>query len=115
MPAPPTNGLDEVQIAMISSRPGTIDSLLQADTTIGNSGDEFSTEQFKDKQLKPVTLYLRDGILPEVEKSAKSCSSNIVHYSKWNSVLYVYRSNSNKYIMSGGSTAFTTQDHAKIP
>ena len=35
MPAPPTDGLeDEVQIAMISSQPGTIDSTLQADTAI---------------------------------------------------------------------------------
>jgi len=103
---------------MISSQPGTIDSLLQADTAIGNGSDEFSTEQFKDEQLQPVILYLRDGILPEAEKSAKNIIVQatlyyIVHFCKWNSVFC--RSNSNRDIMSGGSTAFTTQDHARTP
>ena len=85
MPAPPT---DEVQIAMISSQPGTIDSLLQADTAIDNSSDEFSTEQFKDEQLQPVILYLRDGILPEAEKSAKNIVVQATLYTIVNGILY---------------------------
>ena len=59
MPAPPTNGLDdEVQIAKVSSQPGTIDSLLQVDTVIGDSSEEFSRKQFKDELLQLSFLVL---------------------------------------------------------
>jgi len=73
--APPVNGLnEEVQVAAISCQPRTVDNLLQCESETGVSkcNDTFCDEQFKDWQLQPVILYLKDGVLPEDAKSASN-------------------------------------------
>ena len=91
MPAPPTNGLnEEVQVALISCQPETIDNLLhnESETEIGNSDNTFCNEQFKNQQLQPVILYLRDGVLPEDAKSAKKLAAEASLFTIANGILY---------------------------
>ena len=91
MPAPPTDGLnEEIQVALISCQPETIDNLLhnESETEVGSCNNTFCNEQFKDQQLQPLILYLRDGVLPEDAKSAKKLVAEASLFTIVNDVLY---------------------------
>jgi len=88
MPAPPTDGLnEEVQVAQISCQSETVDNFLntESETGEGSCDDTFCNEQFKEQQLQPVILYLRDGVLP-AELVAEASLFTIV-----NDILYNVR------------------------
>jgi len=61
----PQEGDGEVQIALVSSKlPDTIAATLEQEPmTRQFSDDGISEEQFKDHDLRPIILYLRDGTL----------------------------------------------------
>ena len=57
---------DEVQIALVSCHlPDTIEEALEQDPmVVQNSSNGIGEEHLKDKELRPIILYLRDGSLP---------------------------------------------------
>jgi len=90
LPAPPTNGLnEEVQVAEISCQPGIVNNLLQSEseTGVGDCNDTFCDEQFKDQQLQPMILNLRDGALPDDAKSAKKLVAEASLFTIVNNIL----------------------------
>ena len=91
MPAPPEEDINvEVQIGMISCENNTIDALLQKEPedTRNKSDDRFSDEQFKDQELKPIILYLKEGMLPDDDKLAKKTVAEATLYTIFNDILY---------------------------
>jgi len=91
MPAPPTDGLnEEVQVAQISCQSKTVDNFLntESETGEGSCDDTFCNEQFKDQQLQPVILYLRDGMLPAGVESAKKLVAEALLFTIVNDILY---------------------------
>ena len=78
----------EVQVAMISTQANTISDLLQTQPEQIKDSNVFSSEQLKDKELKPIILYLKDGILPTDRDLASQMVIKTSIYTLIDDILY---------------------------
>ena len=89
MPAPQGDD-DEEQIVLVSSQlPDTIEEALEQDPiVVQNSSNGNGEEQLKDKELRPMILYLKDGTLPDDPTLSKRVAAESTVYTIHNNVLY---------------------------
>ena len=78
----------EVQVAMISTQANTISDLLQTQPEQIKDSNIFSSEQLKDKELKPIIPYLKDEILPTDRDLASQMVTKASVYTLIDGILY---------------------------
>ena len=78
----------EVQVAMISTQANTLSDLLQTQPEQIKDRNVFSSEQLKDKELKPIILYLKDGTLPTDRDLASQMVIKASVYTLIDGILY---------------------------